>query len=549
MNTETESEFVEHIACTECGSSDANSLYDDGHTFCFNCQTHKHGDQAAPKPMPAANRNDPFQDSNFLSGTYQDLRKRCITAETCKNLGYSIGEYQGQPCHIAPVHDDHGRLVAQKLRLPNKEFRVLGDLKQGGLVFQNKCKPNGKRLVICEGELDALSYATVAPSWQVVSVPNGAAGAAKSIKRSLEFVESFGEVVFMFDSDSAGMEAALECAALLSPSKAKIVTLPLKDANEMLVAGRIADLKNAVYNAKPFAPEGIVLGSDLLLADIQKAVPRGLSTPFLGLDKKIRGLRKGELVLICAGSGIGKSTMTRELGYHLTVQHGKRVGYLMLEESVNKTAKALVAIDNSVPYADLLEDSSLIDQEAWQASYERVVSPSAFYDHFGATEIDNILSKVRYLAVGLECDYIVLDHVSMVVAGSDKERIALDELMVKLRGLVENTGVGVIAVSHISRGKGDKSYNDGGQISLNALRGSASLEQLSDIVIGLERDQQSETDGDIAQIRVLKSRLVGDVGPAGHIKYDVKTGRMNHHVPEDIPQLPAGTDPWSEVDI
>jgi len=542
----TESEFIEHIPCTnpDCLSSDGNSLYSDGHEFCFVCHAHKHRDQAQGKPTHREPMPNPF--TNFLLGEYVDLRKRCISATTCATLDYQVGQYQGQACHIAPIHDDKGRLVAQKIRLPNKDFRVLGDLNKGGLVFQHKCAPGGKRLVIVEGEIDALSYATVAPGWQVVSLPNGAAGGPKAIKRALEFCESFLEVVFMLDSDSDGRECALACAALLSPKKAKIATLPLKDANEMLVAGRIAELKTAVYDAKPYSPEGIVLGSELLLDDIKQSVPRGLSVPFLGLNTKIRGLRKGELILVCAGSGIGKSTFTRELGYHLTVAHGQRVGYLMLEESVNKTAKALVAIDNSVPYADLLEDSTLISESEWQSSYEKVVVPSAFYDHFGATEIDNILSKVRYLGVGLGCDFIVLDHVSMVVAGSDKERIALDELMVKLRSLVENIGCGVIAVSHVSRGNTEKSYNDGQKLSLNSLRGSASLEQLSDIVIGLERDQQSETEGDIAQIRVLKSRLVGDVGPCGHIQYDVTTGRMNHHDLQEPPPT-SELDPFSEV--
>ena len=545
---QTESEFLHHIDCTVCGSSDANSLYDDGHTYCYSCNTHKHADQVegAKSTYEPKDPKDTWND--FIQGEYLDLRKRCISAETCKNLGYQVGTYQGQNCHIANIYNDKGVKVAQKLRLPNKQFKVIGDLKLGGLIFQDKCKPNGKRVVVVEGEIDGLSYATVAPSWQVVSLPNGAAGAVKAIKRSLEFLESFEEVVFMFDSDEAGMAAARECAQVISPNKAKICTLPLKDANEMLVEGRILDLKNSVYNAKPFSPEGIVLGSELLLEDIQKSVPRGLTLPFIQLNSKIRGLRKGELVMICAGSGVGKSTLTREIGYHLTVEHNQKVGYLFLEESVNKTAKALVAIDNSVPYADLLEDSDLITPEAWQKSYDKVVSPSAFYDHFGATEIENILSKVRYLAVGLECDYIILDHVSMVVAGSDKERIALDELMVKLRSLVENTGVGVLAVSHVSRSKGD-SYNEGGQIGLNALRGSASLEQLSDIVIALERDQQSEEEGDLAHIRVLKSRLVGDVGSAGYIKYDTTTGRMNHHDKQDAPPPTEGFDPFSDVDI
>ena len=544
-----ESEFLEHIECTECGSSDGNSLYTDGHQYCFVCQTHKHGDQAeAPKSPKEIRPAGVFND--WIAGEYIDLRKRCISADTCKDLGYQVGTYQGQNCHIANIYNEKGQKVAQKLRLPNKEFRVLGDLKAGGLVFQNKCKPNGKRVVVTEGELDALSYRTVAPSWQVVSVPNGAAGATKAIKRSLEFLESFEEVVFMFDSDEAGMEAARECAQLISPNKAKICELPLKDANEMLVAGRIAELKNSVYNARPYSPEGIVLGSDLSIKDLQEVTPKGKSVPFVKLNSMIRGLRKRELVMVCAGSGLGKSTFCRELGYHLTVEHGQRVGYICLEESVAKTAQGIVAIHNNTPLGDLIEEPSILSDEQWQDAYDNVVAKSAFYDSFGSSGIDVLMSKIRYLAVGLECDYVILDHVSMVVSdgANDDERKALDMLMTKLRSLVENTGLGVIAVSHIKRGSGDKSYNEGAQVSLTSLRGSAALEQLSDICIALERDQQSEDQSDIAQIRLLKNRPFGQVGPAGHLKYDVPTGRMNHYDLQDTRSEEEQVD-WVGVDI
>ena len=544
MDTETESAFVEHIACDECGSSDANSLYDDGHTFCFNCQAHTHGDQQSENPKaPKADTS-----VNWVHGEYRDLRKRCISAATCKDFDYKIGAHFGVGCHIAPIHNDKGQLVAQTLRLPEKNFPIIGKLKEGGLIFQNKWKKGGKRIVITEGALDALSYATVAPSWPVVSLPNGAAGGVKAIKRSLEFLESFSEVCFLLDSDEAGVAAAQECAELLSPSKATIATLPLKDANEMLVAGRIADLKNAVYNAKPFSPEGIVRGSDLTVARLRSVTPRGKTIPFVQLNSMIRGLRKRELVMVCAGSGIGKSTFTRELGYHLSTQHGSKIGYVMLEESVDKTAVGMVALDNNVPLGDLMEDPSILTDEQWDKSVKEVVDPADFYDSWGSAETDLLMNKIRYLAVGLGCDFVILDHVSMVVSGStDDERKALDVLMTKLRSLIENTGIGVIAVSHINRGAGGKDYNGGAAISLSSLRGSAALEQLSDICIALERDQQSDTEGDIAQIRLLKNRPFGQVGPAGFLKYDVETGRMNHHDMHEAPPRTPDGDPFADV--
>ena len=529
MDKHNESEFVEHIECTSCGSTDANSLYTDGHTYCFSCNTYGKGEGDATASTPAPTTDN--VSGNWVKGEYHDLVKRKISSATCKAMGYKVGEYQGKLCHIADAHDLNGNLVAQKIRLPGKDFRVVGNLNKAGLIFQNRFKSGGKRLVVCEGEIDALSYAEVNPKWEVVSVPNGAQGAVKAIKRSLEFVESFEEVVFLFDTDDAGYEAARECAEILEVGKAKIARLPLKDANDMLVAGRIAELKEAVWQARTYSPEGIVLGADLSVQMLQEQTPKGHSLPYTKLNKMIRGVRKRELIMICAGSGIGKSTLAREMGYHLSTEHNAKMGYVMLEESVTKTAQALVAIDNNVPLGDLMEEPKCITQDAWAKSFKHVVEPTSFYDSFGSSEVDKLMAKLRYLAVGLECDFIVLDHVSMVVSGLEgDERKTLDILMTKLRQLVENTGVGIIAISHIRRGNKQKSFNEGEMISLTDLRGSASIEQLSDIVLASERNQQAEDEeSDIAQLRLLKNRPFGEVGPCGHVKYHTDTGRLLAH--------------------
>ncbi|MGZ7142631.1 toprim domain-containing protein, partial [Streptococcus pyogenes] len=85
-----------------------------------------------------------------------------------------------------------------KLRYPDKKFSFIGDSKACGLFGQHLYEP-GRRLVITEGEIDALSVAqALGLRWPVVSVPNGAQGAAKSIKRELEWVNGFDEVVLMF---------------------------------------------------------------------------------------------------------------------------------------------------------------------------------------------------------------------------------------------------------------------------------------------------------------------------------------------------------------
>jgi len=109
------------------------------------------------------------------------------------------------------------------------------------------------------------------------------------------------------------------------------------------------------------------------------------------------------------------------------------------------------------------------------------------------------------------------------------ERRAIDNIMTRLRSLVEETGVGLILVSHLRRTSGDKGHENGIEVSLSHLRGSQAIAQLSDCVIALERNQQAddEDESNTTVVRVLKSRYVGDVGAAALLLYDRETGRLN----------------------
>jgi twinkle protein len=99
--------------------------------------------------------------------------------------------------------------------------------------------------------------------------------------------------------------------------------------------------------------------------------------------------------------------------------------------------------------------------------------------------------------------------------------------MTKLRMIVQETGVSLFCVSHLKRPDG-KGHEEGAATSLSALRGSGSIGQLSDIVIGLERNGQSDDPKErhTTRVRVLKNRWSGLTGPAASLFYDRVTGRM-----------------------
>jgi twinkle protein len=109
------------------------------------------------------------------------------------------------------------------------------------------------------------------------------------------------------------------------------------------------------------------------------------------------------------------------------------------------------------------------------------------------------------------------------------ERRAIDTIMTRLRSLVEETGAGIILVSHLRRVDGNKGHENGIEVSLSHLRGSNSIGQLSDCVIALERNQQSDDpeEARTTRLRILKSRYTGDVGMACRVIYDGETGRLS----------------------
>ena len=102
------------------------------------------------------------------------------------------------------------------------------------------------------------------------------------------------------------------------------------------------------------------------------------------------------------------------------------------------------------------------------------------------------------------------------------ERKMIDTTMTRLRLLVERTGIALFLVSHLKRTSGDHNHEEGARVT-RQLRGSAAIAQLSDAVIGLERDQQSDQAGNSTTVRVLKNRYSGETGVACTLSYNLET--------------------------
>jgi len=534
-----------HLPCPLCESTDAVSLNKDGSAYCFSCQQYIR-EYNMETNHETTNRVNEYQVKDFLKeSNYAEIIDRNIKEDTCKKYGVTVkmDSVGSITHHYYPYHDKQGAKIATKTRYTKlKEFSIQGNTKNSGLFGENLFSKN-KYIIITEGELDCLSayqmFKTDRYDTPVVSIKNGITSAVKDVKGSLEWLESnFDNIIINFDNDKHGQEGALKVAELFSPGKCKIMYLPeeYKDASDCLTKNKIQIYTKAFWDAKLYAPDGII-NANVLFEEIAKPTTRAfVQYPFEGMNKLTYGIRPSELVTFTAGSGLGKTQVMREVVYHMLKSTEDNIGLLMLEETPVITSKGLMSIEAN---QRLHLPDVHVSKEELKTYFDATVGTGRIYmfDHFGSNSIDNIVSRVRYLAKGLDCKYIIIDHVSIIVSDQSHgdERRVLDEIMTRLRTLVQETGVSMIVVSHLRRPDG-KGHEEGAATSLSQLRGSASIGQLSDMVIGLERDAQND-DPEIrntTRVRVLKNRFAGLTGPCCDLRYDIDTGRLKEVKVDDL---------------
>ena len=545
MNNKLSPFYKTHQPCPDCNSSDALCINEDRSTKCFSCG------KFTPKPKNIVPMNNNYTKpptpptETVHSGTYAPLTDRSILKETAMKYGVKV-VYDSQGVlaqHRYPYHINNEQTGTKIRYVKDKNFKFEGTMTGAGLFGQQLFKEGGKYLTIVEGECDAMAtYELLGSKWAVVSIKNGAQGAVRDIKENIEYVESFDNVVICFDNDKQGIEASQKVASIIKPRKAKILSIPNghKDANDMLRKNLHKEFTQAWWDAKVFTPSGIIRVSekqeDFLNREKRSSVPY----PWHGLNKKLIGLRQSELLTLTGGTGLGKSSVTRELEYWLIHQTEDNVGVIALEEDWRRTVDGILSIEaNDRLYIDDIRDKykeqDLVKMFNKTFDHDKVF----IHAHFGTNDIEDIFSKLRYLIVGCDCRWVVVDHLHMLVSATTEgdERRAIDSIMTRLRSLVEETGAGIILVSHLRRVQGDKGHENGVNVSLSHLRGSNAIAQLSDCVIALERNQQAddELESRTTRLRVLKSRYTGDVGLATALVYDKDTGRLSEY--EDTEML------------
>lgn len=498
-----------------------------------------------------------------------DVPERGIRKETLERFGVKVALSQEDgktpEAIYFPSYNQKGKVTGyakQDLTKSKEEkyhWSTVGSVTIGNKLFgQNVAEAQNRKrnnLVVVEGQWDCLSvfqalvdnvkgtkYEGIEPL--VVSIPMGTANAVEAILHNESYVQSHDALTIYFDDDHCtpaelakkivkGHEAREAVANALVGSGLSLFTVTpdegFKDASDYMQAGRSEDLAKLVqFGRRPYSSEKIVKAADLDLDFLLEPRPEGIYVnSFPKLMDKLHGFRTRELVLLTSPSGVGKSTVC-SIFASAFMEAGEKLGMIYLEETNKETIQRLIASKLKVNYLEFKNDPlKVATRERIEKAYKEIVDNGqlVMLGHFGSLPVSELMAKIKHMHLVEGCNFIILDHLSLVISGSavKDERKELDMVMTELAAFCAANEVCIIAVSHINRTLADQfkapKLRDGEepkpywvQVTKESMRGSSALEQLSFVILGLEPEINLDRSRGRVRLTVLKNRPWGYLG-------------------------------------
>lgn len=529
MGEEDKGEYLYHTSCNSCGSSDARAVYSTGTSYCWACGTWFPPDEN----LQTTRRKPMSREVGLLHGEAGQLKSRAIPESICKKYQYLIGEDKnGNVCQIATYYNKSFEQVAQKLRYRDKSFKFIGKPKDTLLFGQQLFGEGGRTVTITEGEIDALSVATAWDGkYPVVSIQNGAQSAYKALTNQLDWLSTFDEVILWFDNDEQGKKAVEECVPLFEAGKVKVVTHPeYKDASDVLINEGKTGIVSTFYKAKEFRPDGIVTAGDIS-EEAMKPTEWGDSWVFDGITNATYGRRLGELHLLGAGVGIGKTDFVMSQIAHDITKGKLKVGTFMLEQTPVETLKRIAGKLDGKHYHLPNEGEKVYSNDDLRKTIMDINSSNNLYmyDSFGAIDWEVIQNKIRLMHHNFGVNYFYLDNITAITAQASDERRFLDSFMEELASLCKELNIWVLAISHLTTPSKGASHEEGGRVEAKQFTGSRAIMRWAHYMYGLERNNQHIEPEERKKtiFRVLKDRFSGQAtGKTFSLRYDSGSGLL-----------------------
>lgn len=348
---------------------------------------------------------------------------------------------------------------------------------------------NIKACIICEGEIDAMSfYEYEIPA---LSVPFGGGTGAKQQWIDCEFhnMDRFEEIIICMDSDDAGQKAAYEIAKRLGIERCRIAELPYKDANECLMNGVTEDeMWNALETARFLDPEELAVAGAFLQDTIDAfyKTEHGLfQSPWEMLNHNFQ-FRESEISLVNGVNGHGKSQV---------------VGHLMLEAIRQNTPCCIASMElkPGILLKRLVRQATCAPKPPEQeirSAFDLFNDKLWLFTLTGTAKSDRLLEIFSYANRRYGIQVFIIDSLMKCGIG-ETDYDGQKEFMDKLCDFKNKHNAHVILVTH-SR-KGDNEEKPTGKMDV---KGTGAVTDLADNVFIIwrnkigERARQARIDGE-----------------------------------------------------
>lgn len=485
--------------------------------------------------------------------TFIEEKYRGIRPDIYKYFGVMHKIENGKPVEqIYPTFRGKEVVGFKRRELPKTFLMPYGDV-GADVDFFSQWRwlvPESKReVIICSGEIDMLSAYQMLRDWRassnsskgteypytpVVSSTVGELGAAAQARNNYEWLNKFDKIIICPDSDEAGRKAVDKMFGSIPKNKMYVMELPMKDANEMLLAGKSKEFIDAYFRAKPYTPAGVHASTSLYEAAYDYTnVSRLTLPPFLKKAETMfgGGLVKREMSVIFAKTSTGKSLFINAITRHWILNHPEEiVGVLSLEATIDKYATSVISDHIGVNLTRLKDGEEKrkflskpdIKQQIKQFFEKEDGSPRFYVCDDRGADIEIVKEKIVEMIVKMGITILVIDPYSDLMSGMENSK--QEEFSSWMKKIVKEYPVSLVLVCHTRKGNG----KDKRRLEEEDIIGSSTIMKSSAQTISLERDKlaESEFQRNITSVVIHKNRHSGQTGEAGEIFYEWKTGRL-----------------------
>jgi hypothetical protein len=532
-----------------CGASRALNVFEneDGSYsgFCFSCKTrvsNPYSDKEegyVPKPVQTRTPEQVKKELEAVRTKFptRELKDRAISKEVCEYLGIKVGVSQENghdiTSHFYPYWKD-GNLEGYKVRLvEDKKFFGMGntrDVEPFGYDLAMKHATKNSKVFVVEGELEVASviecfkeHGNHVPS--VISIPNGAGSVGKIAKYIDNLKRSFKHIVLVMDNDDAG-NGAVEDFLKLCP-EVLIAKLPLKDPNDMMKAGRSAELFKAImWDAKPPTTGKSVRSSDRW--EEAEYVPEfGIEWTWPTVTKATRGVRRGEVYYFGGGVKIGKSVLVNELAVNILKRTDTNIFMVKPEEPIGGTLKRLAGTASNAVFYD---PAVPFDRDKFEEGKKVVGDRVILYDTYQDVKWEDVKNEIRYNVMVLGCKDVFLDPLTCFTVGMEasKANEELVKIASQFAALAKELDFTGYCFCHLNNPSTGKEHNRGGAVLSSQFAGSRAMARFCHLMLGLQGNKDPELpeeERNMRQLVFLEDRNFGE-----SIKVDLffnkETGRL-----------------------